>query len=876
MSLACPCPLSLLRPPHQVLLVERRYVPICQDLRYLLGHPRAADEMMCGGDGAAGGEARDAVGAHFGWWLELLAWTQHMAPLQRSMNQTPRDEDEAPLHWIHAFCLDIELGSCSSLVLARLAAPDTSCAPCDDGAGPSPPPALLRAAASAAWTRLGAWLHSCANGGAAAGAAGLPVALPAAAALLPEWEPRQQVAQVVSHHLPLHRILARLLLLGLQRGTPAEELVASLPLDAAAAEVVMEHPLRLQLLPLQLRLRWWVGNGRVPWAADRFYRSRLHREMGWAKDMLLLQLCAHALGPAAFLDRVLQRGVPGAPPGGTHSRASMPAPAAASTEVGLQQEPREASEVPAEAVAADAAAAAEAVAAAELVEPATLEELLQLLLQLLKGWGCTEAASLRSALVHQLALGPLAHSVLLRRLEPRWAEHSSFDAALQEAGVRVHGKYALRASLWCEVDPSHAFYTPEEQAQVEGRLHTLRQPRHADAADTPSHGTRAPPPVLPSLGVSAAGLGYLPSLGGLLLSEQMLGMLRAALSNARASSELSGLALHMLALAVQHAAAAPSPSEAGARYLARLGERHDAETSGGADGGDAGRSLAECLVRLDCAAQLPPSQRALLEQLLGRATAASAPLAAHVASCRQHLAEAEASAKSDQTSALEAREKRRQQAKAGRARLMASLATKQAHFAEGSGEAEGAEPTRASSEEPSAAGQARQAAEQAHLTSLLGDDALCVLCKDGLCAPDEHGEARLAGLIGRSCRQRLATPAVRRRQAAVSRALSECHACEGEADEGGTAAVLAGLPDLMEGSYSLPETARLAACQPLPAHQTCPVHPPLPAHPPFAALRTPALTSALLPASRCSLLPLLTLPAPPCSVRCLPALWSPS
>ena len=46
-------PFSLLRPLDQVLLVERRYVPICQDLRYLLGHPRAADEMMCGGDGAA-------------------------------------------------------------------------------------------------------------------------------------------------------------------------------------------------------------------------------------------------------------------------------------------------------------------------------------------------------------------------------------------------------------------------------------------------------------------------------------------------------------------------------------------------------------------------------------------------------------------------------------------------------------------------------------------------------------------------------------------------------------------------------------------------------------------------------------------------------
>ena len=54
-------------------------MPVCQDLRYLLGHARAADDVLCGGGGgAAGGEARAAVGAHFGWWLELLAWTQHM------------------------------------------------------------------------------------------------------------------------------------------------------------------------------------------------------------------------------------------------------------------------------------------------------------------------------------------------------------------------------------------------------------------------------------------------------------------------------------------------------------------------------------------------------------------------------------------------------------------------------------------------------------------------------------------------------------------------------------------------------------------------------------------------------------------------------
>ena len=104
----------------------------------------------------------------------------------------------------------------------------------------------------------------------------------------------------------------------------------------------------------------------------------------------------------------------------------------------------------------------------------------------------------------------------------------------------------------------------------------------------------------------------------------------------------------MLALAVQHAAAAPAPSEAGARYLARLGEhgldeRAEAEASGvdgaerggggggGGGGGEGGRSLAECLVRLDAAAQLPASQRALLGQLIRVATEASAPLAAHVA-----------------------------------------------------------------------------------------------------------------------------------------------------------------------------------------------------------------------------------------------------
>ena len=239
------------------------------------------------------------------------------------------------------------------------------------------------------------------------------------------------VAQVISHHLPLHRALARLLLLGLRQGVSPSEL---LPLSAAAAEALMEHPLRLQLLPLQLRLRWWVGNGRVPWAADRFYHSRLHRELGWAKDMLLLQVCADAVGPAAFLRRAMLRAGLIAP----LDDAAVEKPEAVETPedvakvpgvtsvaaTALRQSPEALSLVlgPAAGVADPVGGAApagsrDAVTQASDAEPARLEEGLSLALLLLKGWGQHEDAALRCALVHQLALGPFAHSVPRRPLD---------------------------------------------------------------------------------------------------------------------------------------------------------------------------------------------------------------------------------------------------------------------------------------------------------------------------------------------------------------------------------------------------------------------------------------------------------------------------
>ena len=55
--------------------------------------------------------------------------------------------------------------------------------------------------------------------------------------------------QLVSHHLPLPRTLAAFVRRGLQQGA---DLGLLLPLSASDALALAEHPLRFQLLPLQL------------------------------------------------------------------------------------------------------------------------------------------------------------------------------------------------------------------------------------------------------------------------------------------------------------------------------------------------------------------------------------------------------------------------------------------------------------------------------------------------------------------------------------------------------------------------------------------------------------------------------------------------
>ena len=456
---------------------ERKYATVAHDLRYLLTHPSAAEQLLAGGPagGALGEGGRGAAaGEYFGWWLALCGWMQHMCPLMREGRDDVRpDDDEAStaagVIWMGAFSLDINLTGVLPLLIkpveavpaAAAAIAGASSAPSD----PTKPPgllSLLRSCIAASSQALGGWLS------------GVAKCYPNNEVLfLPEWKAERSHAQMVSFHLPLHRTLAALLAAGLQRGETLSSLLPTI--IEADALAWAEHPLRLQLLPLQLRLRWWATTGRVPWASDKFYRSRLHREIGWSRDMVLLQACASVLPPSAFLKTVL-------------ARAGLLDDGAAAAD--------DAAAAPAAAPAAAAASAAADVSSPRAPPPpsapllplrsstsaAELEEVLQLLCQLFKGWAAAEATSLRCALVHQLALGPIAHSTIIRRLEPRWADHVDLEAKLLELGERDGGKYVLKPALWAEVDVTHPFYSGEEARQVAKRRHDLRAAATAAAA----------------------------------------------------------------------------------------------------------------------------------------------------------------------------------------------------------------------------------------------------------------------------------------------------------------------------------------------------------------------------------------------------------
>ena len=643
----------------------------------------------------------------------------------------------------------------------------------------------------------------------------------------PEWRTEKQFPQLLSHHLPLHRSLAAFLQVALQRQD--ESTLQLLQLTAEQAIMLSDHPLRLQLLPLQLRQRWWSGNGREAWAADRFYRSRLYREAGWSMDMLVVQVCATVLGPSSFIRHILQRaGVanPSTSPEATPPTALEPSSAAAAAPFVATSSGVVDAACPTVVQSFDGSATSQAakqmgltsphapsVAGEEVcplgdIEQAQLEEVLGLLVLTLKGWATPDDVSMRQALLHQLALGPLPHSVLAKRVEPRWADHPKFDALLHELGKSVEGdgasgaggKYVLKGALWVEVDPSHAFFAPEEAAQVAQRLSTRRQQRPSDGgASTPkgitNKGLDAHEPAMPPPWVSACGLSYLPSLSELLHSDALLALVCSALatliSGAGGAETLLAHTLQLLGHGIQLAPAGAtesvlrsirktvSASEAKSASKV-LNPTKQSSSSGGltssgkrfldrlcdlelltldrrlAPAGSATKPLSLIGALLKLQPSLPPMQSAAVERMLDLATASSPKCSQHLHMVRTSLAEAEAAAASTTKSPQAERERRRAAAKAERARLMKSMQEKQAAF-EGAQEpvCEEAKPQEVLTPRAHAKQRAHRCDSQG-LRRLLGDeDVMCVLCKEPLIPSDMSEEIPPIGFIARACRQRL-------------------------------------------------------------------------------------------------------------------------
>ena len=159
-------------------------------------------------------------------------------------------------------------------------------------------------------------------------------------------------------------------------------------------------------------------------------------------------------------------------------------------------------------------------------------------------------------------------------------------------------------------------------------------------------------------------------------------------------------------------------------------------------------------------------------QLLSLACASSEACALHVSQERKWRAQL--GAIMPKASPHAEKERRRERARAGRARLMASMQQKQQAFAGEEAPDEAAEA--AGTLTPGSRARAeRREAEAAALHELLGsDETNCVLCKEALTRADANGDAPRCGLFARARRQRLPRAGgASRRLSAFSKALAD-------------------------------------------------------------------------------------------------------
>ncbi|XP_024515044.1 E3 ubiquitin-protein ligase PRT6 [Selaginella moellendorffii] len=331
--------------------------------------------------------------------------------------------------------------------------------------------------------------------------------------------------QEVSFHIPLHRMLGLLLQKALEEyesqisaSPPTSPSGTLLQLFPEAFRVtglpalLMEHPLRIQVLCSQVHAGMWRRNGHsivglcdiyraVPWSVECRCEDSLEL------DLFMLQCCASMAPAEEFAGRVF-------------------------TCFGLAEyfslylwKPNE-------------------------YEPVLAQEMLVLLIRIIseRGFcGLSPKESLRRELIQRLAIGDASHSSLTNALPPRLRDNEHMQETLEAVAnyKRPHGmqqgKYVLREQSWRELDLYHPRWTPRELQSAEERY--LR------ACKASAHFCQPPrwrKPFLP-----------LQSLSKIAVSAKVHEILRALffhaafspnLSESRAPESLLFTALHLLSL----------------------------------------------------------------------------------------------------------------------------------------------------------------------------------------------------------------------------------------------------------------------------------------------------------------------------------------
>ncbi|KAG0593011.1 hypothetical protein KC19_1G298000 [Ceratodon purpureus] len=379
--------------------------------------------------------------------------------------------------------------------------------------------------------------------------------------------------QDVSFHIPVHRMLALLLHKALdfhsakQEKSSVKNKVRSSDWEGSFlgeilpkkfrvpgfAAVVMEHPLRLQVLCAQVQAGMWRRNGHATSALCDLYHTVHWCEDSLELDLFLLQCCSVISPFENFVERIL-------------ARFSL------SDYFSLSLwHPNE-------------------------YQVTLAQELLILLIRLVseRGFcGLTEKDALRRELVQRLAVGDATHSYLLKALPPRLQDSKHLQECLDAVATYCNpsgmqqGKYVLREECWRELDLYHPRWSPRELQSAEERY--LRACRA--------------PAVFLQLPRWSQPFAALQDLGRLITTSRIHDMLRSIFFHAVYAEDPSTMelllhALHLLALALD---VCKSQNEPGSPFLDLNSSLHGFNNSSSSNVEDRPPLLLRCVERVTVA-----------------------------------------------------------------------------------------------------------------------------------------------------------------------------------------------------------------------------------------------------------------------------------